>query len=239
MQNPKVSLVIPAYNEEKYLGACLDHSIKNSAGDFFEIIVVDNASTDRTSEIAESYPGVRVVWEPRKGLTRARQRGFLEASGDIIAYVDADTKMPAGWYDKVINEFQNDPGLGCLSGPYIYFDLPRWQQLILKLYWYSTLPMYFILGYLVVGGNFAIRKDVLEKMRGFDTSIEFYGEDTNIARRAQKFGKVKFSLAFAINSSGRRLSQQGLPTMAGLYVFNFFSEVLTHRPFTKKYIDVR
>ena len=70
----KVSLIIPAYNEEKYIGSCLDYAIKNSHGWFHEIIVIDNNCTDRTKEIAEGYPGVRVVQEPKKALP-ARAKG--------------------------------------------------------------------------------------------------------------------------------------------------------------------
>ena len=105
MPKYKVSLVIPAYNEEKYIAACLDHAIKNSGGRFFEIIVIDNASTDSTSRIARGFPGVRVVHEPNKGLTSARQRGFLESSGDIVAYLDADTRLPESWFDVLEREF--------------------------------------------------------------------------------------------------------------------------------------
>lgn len=119
MKNKKISLIIPAYNEEKYVGACLEHAIKNSGGKFFEIIVIDNASTDRTRETAEKFPGVRVVREEKKGITRARQRGFMEAQGDILAFIDADTHMPSGWCEMVLKEFTDNPHFACLSGPYM------------------------------------------------------------------------------------------------------------------------
>lgn len=239
-QDIKISLVIPAYNEEKYIGACLDYAIKNSRGNFFEIIVIDNASSDRTREIAEKYVGVKVVRENIKGLSHARQRGFIEARGDIIAYVDGDTHMPAGWCDTVLNEFKNNQKLVCLSGPYIYYDIPKWQQLSVKIYWYTlAMPIYLIVGYMAIGGNFAIRRSVLEKMGGFDTSIAFYGEDTNVARRAHAFGKVKFKPGFAMYTSGRRLSGQGIFKIAVVYILNFLSEVLIRRPVTKKYTDIR
>ena len=96
----KISLVIPAYNEESYIGECIDCAILASRGRVYEIIVVNNASTDRTKEIA-IRKGVRVVDEPEKGLTKARQRGLIEATGDYIAYIDADTRMPNMWFDKI------------------------------------------------------------------------------------------------------------------------------------------
>ena len=64
----QITLIIPAYNEEKYIGACLDSVIENSRGRFIEIIVIDNASTDRTAEIAQQRPGVRIVREHQKGI---------------------------------------------------------------------------------------------------------------------------------------------------------------------------
>jgi len=238
--NLKISLIICAYNEEKYLGDCLDSAIKNSHGNFFEIIVVDNASTDGTKSVAEKRPGVRVVREDRKGLTRARQRGYEEAKGDILAYIDADTRMPKGWFDRVVYEFEKDANLGCLSGPYIFYDIPKFQQFLVYIYWYLlATPIYWVIRYMAVGGNFVIKKDVLKKMNGFDTSIEFYGEDTNIARRAHQFGKVKMMPSHFIYSSGRRLTKQGIFSTFKEYTINFLSEVLLHKPVTKEYKDLR
>ena len=235
-----ISLVIPAYNEEKYISDCLRHALNQSGHAFFEIIVIDNASTDATAAIAEKFSGVRVVREEHKGLTRARQRGFLEARGDILAFVDADTRMPYGWGETIAYEFAADAKLACLSGPYYYYDVVGWQKALVWLYWHIlALPVYWIVGYMAVGGNFAISRSVLERMNGFDESIEFYGEDTDIARRARRFGQVKFSSRLVMPTSGRRLIGQGILRAGFLYVANFVSEVLLKRPVTKKYIDVR
>ena len=97
---PTISLIIPAYNEEAYLGACLDAVMANVADKVLEIIVVDNNSTDGTKAVIERYAAVTYAFEPEKGITRARQRGFLTARGDILAYVDADTHPPAGWIER-------------------------------------------------------------------------------------------------------------------------------------------
>lgn len=240
MKNPKISLVIPAYNEEKYLGKCLEHAIKNSDGKFSEIIVIDNASTDNTAKIASSFPGVRVVREDKKGLTKARQRGFIEAKGDIIAFVDADTQLPKGWIDSVIKEFERDKNLACISGPYIYHDMSRLHQAMVKIYWLVlAYPTYLSLGYMVVGGNFAISKTALTKMGGFDTSIEFYGEDTNIARRASEVGKVKFRLSLPMHTSGRRLHGQGIFKTMNIYLYAFISEAFFKKQVKKDYRDIR
>ncbi len=240
MHEPKISLIICAYNEEKYIGSCLEHVQKNAHDNFFEIIVVDNASTDTTKEIASRFHNVRVVEEIQKGLTRARQRGFLEAKGDVLAYIDADTQMPTGWYERVSYEFKENPKLAALSGPALYYDIPAWQRFLVLVYWYLFgMPVYFVVGFMIMGSNFAIRKDVLQKMNGFDTKIEFYGEDTNVARRASKFGKVKFTPKLKMYFSGRRLHNQGLLNTGYEYVKNFLSEAFLKKPVTTHYKDFR
>ena len=95
----RLSFVVPAYNEEAYLPACLESILAQTRelGDTVEIIVVNNASTDRTREVALGYPGVRVVDEPRKGLTFARQAGFAASTGELIANVDSDSRLTPGW----------------------------------------------------------------------------------------------------------------------------------------------
>lgn len=237
-EEPTVSLIIPAYNEEKYIGSFLE-SVINSGAKFLEIIVVDNASSDNTSEVAQKFPGIKVIREEQKGPTFARQRGIQESKGDLLAFSDADNRMPKGWYETVIKEFQNDPKLVSLSGPYAFYDFPPFLRFFEKMYYYVAYLLYLMVGYMVIAGNFVIRRDTLEKMGGLDTSILFYGDDTNIARRAHKFGKVKFKLNFVMNSSARRLKGPTAFKTLSLYFLAYLSEIFIHKPITKKYTDVR
>src|SRR3989344_4017530 len=238
MPNLKISLIIPAYNEEKYIGECL-LSARKHAADFCEIIVINNASTDKTAEVAKSFPGVRVVDEPQKGLTRARQRGLLEASGDIIAFIDADCRLPSHWFKAVLKEFSCNPNLAALSGPYRYYDLPRFQKFMAELGWRTAPPVYRAVGYMILGGNFAAKKNALHQMGGFDTTIDFYGEDTDIARRLSPFGKIIFRMDFFVHSSGRRLQAEGLLKTFSVYGVNFLWGIFYGKPFTKRYQDIR
>jgi glycosyltransferase involved in cell wall biosynthesis len=236
-----ISVIIPAYNEGKYIGACLEGIIKNAPENLKEIIVVNNASTDNTAAVASSFAKVRVVNEPQKGLTKARQRGLLEASGDLLAFVDADSMVPENWFEVLNREFNADENLVCLSGPYIYFDIPAWHRWMIKHLYYGMLAkfIYFFTGYMASGGNFVARKDALLKIGGFDTSIVFYGEDTDIARRLHKVGKVKFCNEFFMPTSGRRFSSEGTINTGAKYVANYTSIMFTNKPVMKKYKDIR
>ena len=122
-RRPAISLIIPAYNEEDYLPACLDAVMANLAGKVHEIIVVDNNSTDRTREVVERYPAVTYVFEGEKGITRARQAGYRASTGDILAYVDADTRLPAG-SNRSANNSPRTPIWPACRAPTAFMTLP-------------------------------------------------------------------------------------------------------------------
>jgi len=238
-QAKAVSLIIPAYNEENYIGACLDAVMRNIAPRAHEIIVVDNGSTDATAEIVGRYPEVTRVFEPAKGITRARQAGYRHASGKILAFIDADTLPPAGWIEQIEEQFAAQADLACLSGPYDYHDLPRLRRRIAAAWFVAARLVYRGVGYMMVGGNFAIRRTVLDAMGGFDATIEFYGEDADVGRRARRFGRVLFRRQFVMPTSARRLQQEGHVKTAGIYLINFASIALRGRPATSGYSDIR
>ena len=126
---PTVSIVIPAHNEERSIAACLRACTAKLPPEVLEVLVIDNASTDATAAVARRFPRVRVVREPRKGLTRARQRALREAKGELLAFFDADTLPPEGWIDRVREEFA-DSSVVCLSGPIDYHDLPPVPRMV-------------------------------------------------------------------------------------------------------------
>jgi glycosyltransferase involved in cell wall biosynthesis len=256
----RLSFVVPAYNEEAYLPACLESILAQTrslpAGQA-EIIVVNNASTDRTREVALSFPGVTLVDEPRKGLTFARQAGFAAATGSLIANVDADSRLTPGWVAQVLSTFadaehcfaascteQKRP-LVALSGPILYYDLTPRQRVLVHLFYLTAWTTYAInryilrVGSMVQGGNFVTSRAALEAIGGFNTAISFYGEDTDIARRLNAVGEVRFTFDLKMFSSARRLKNEGMLTMAARYSINYLWTTFFKRPFTDTYVDIR
>ncbi len=243
----RISFVIPAYNEEQRLPKCLatiERELARTPCDA-EVIVVNNASTDRTDEIARSYSWVRVVGEPRKGIVRARHAGLLAATGELIANIDADTMLPEGWLGTVLTEFAKDDHLAALSGPFIYYDLSLFHRVLTRIFYmfgylsHIVSHHVFRTGAMLQGGNFIVRRTYLERAGGFDTSIEFYGEDTDVARRISKVGKVKWTFKLPMYASGRRLKYEGIVVTGLRYAGNYFYVLVFGKPLTAAYTDIR
>ena len=243
----KISFVVPAYNEEARLGRNLAAIIAQvgKTGCEAEIVVVNNASTDGTSEVALSFPGVTLVDEPQKGLYHARRAGLAAADGDLIANIDADTLITDGWIERVLREFGGNAGLVALSGPYIYYDVSASLRFWVNLFYrwgyvfYLLNRFVFKVGSMMQGGNFVVRATALREIGGYNENFAFYGEDTDLARRLSAVGEVKFTFQLPAESSGRRLVTEG-PMKIGLrYAMNFVWATFFHKPFTQEWIDIR
>jgi glycosyltransferase involved in cell wall biosynthesis len=242
---PTISVIVCAHNEEAFLAPCL-HSLLAQSRVPDEILLINNASTDCTHAVAAAIPGVRVIDEPRKGLVVARERGRQEARGDLLVYVDADCRAPLTWLEKVERRFVRRPDLIALSAGYRFYDWDWWGRLLIRLYDFSLAPATHVLvkyilriGVVFYGGNFAVRRRGLDAIGGFDTSIEFHGEDTNLGRRLFRVGPVELRLDCYLYTSARRYNAMGKGAVFRLYVRNFVSEILHHRPKDRTYVDVR
>jgi glycosyltransferase involved in cell wall biosynthesis len=238
------SVIVCAFNEEQLLAECL-HSLLQQSFPPHEIIVINNASTDRTAAVA-SIPGVRVVDEPRKGLVIARETGRLVSTGDVLVYVDADCRAPKRWLERVAREFTGPHPPAAVTGPYRFYDWDLFGRVLIRIYDYTLAPVthvlaqyVFGLGAVLYGGNFAIARTALDAIGGFDTSIEFHGEDTNLARRVSKAGRVRLVQACYVFTSARRYKVMGRGKVFGIYVRNFCAEIFFHRPSDTSHEDVR
>lgn len=245
LNDMKISFIIPAYNEERNITECIASIQKEvlRAGCDAEVIVVDNNSTDATRAKALACDRVTVVEETRKGVVWARQAGYAASSGELIANIDADNRLPTGWLDEVLKTF-TDPRVVAVSGPLIYYDLPFYERAFAMLFLCAGCLVNMLNGLfgassMLQGGNYVLRRATLQKMGGYDTSISFYGEDTDTGRRAARFGKVVWTFRLPICSSGRRIRKEGLLRTGFTYALNFFSVTYAKKPVTKNYSDIR
>lgn len=234
-----LSVVIPAHNEEQYLGTCLRSIRRALPPRPIQIIVVDNASADRTAEVARHEGATAVIAEPRKGTNLARQRGLLEARGDLVAFLDADDVLPPGWFAAVEAAFLAHPEIVAASGPTLYFDLPRGKQLCV--HWWNDLARVaqWVTGAQVMGGNCVVRRKEFLRVGGFDTSRTFYGDDVSTARRLREAGKVLFLRELTLGMSGRRLARYGILRIGYEYAMAYLSEKILRRPWQEHHTDVR
>lgn len=132
----RFSMVIPAYNEENFLGSCLDSLAAQDFPGDIEIIVVDNNSADATAAIA-ARPGVTVISEPRQGVCAARQAGTAVATGEIIVSTDADTTFRPGWLSSIDRSFREQPDLTAVAGPPHWVDAPRWGRVYERAFFWT------------------------------------------------------------------------------------------------------
>jgi glycosyltransferase involved in cell wall biosynthesis len=187
------------------IGACLD-SLSRQIEQPFEIIVVDNGSQDQTALLARPYNGVRVVRETRVGTVFARNAGFDEAKGDIIARCDADCRLPTDWTARIVANMARSNALA-VTGPALFYDVPPWMQS--KVSRIHQLA-YFghgrrTLGHEVLfGSNMAITKAAWEKTRnGVCVDETTIHEDIDLAIHVSRSGTILFDPCLRVLASLR------------------------------------
>lgn len=232
----KISVIIPAYNEERYIGATLDALLRQDFNrDDFEIIVVDNASTDLTGSVATVHAADKVISEPRKGTNRARQTGIETSEGEIIAFLDADCTPGPEWLSRIWEYFQQDrTRMVAVAGPYEYTDDPRLHFMIFqRVAWNFVFPVVSVVmgrvfsrGGVMLGGNFATQRKTLDSLNGLDTSYGFYGDDASIARNFGTVGYVQYDPRLAVESSARRFQNVGFIRTNWNYTINYFKVMM-------------
>ena len=196
--------------------------------------------------MAGQVPRVRVIHEPTKGLVVARETARRAARGDILAFVDADCRAPIVWMERIERRMASPAAPICVTGPYRFYDWNWRGRTLIRLYDVAVAPpTHFLvhhalrLGAILYGGNFAVRQDALERIGGFDRSIEFHGEDTNLGRRLTAIGRIGVCSDCWVWTSARRYRVMGMGRVFRLYVRNFWSEILRHRPADVEHVDVR
>ena len=189
MNSLPISAVICTHNREDYLGAAIDSLLEQDFSNY-EVIVVDNASSDSTKQIVESrlpHPRLQYVYEPVTGLSVARNTGAKASQGEIIAYLDDDAVASTGWLRCLWQAYQNNPQLAIAGGKVTLIfppgkTSPPWLSADLA----SNLGAYDLGDEIVYitnpgmtprGLNYSLRRTFLEQIGGFDVNLGRVGKN--------------------------------------------------------------
>lgn len=205
-----ISIVIPAFNEEKFLPECLASWANQDYQGEYEIIVVDNASTDSTANIARGL-GARVVYCPERSVFCARQMGADNACGEIIVQADADTIYPRDYLTRVAECFASHPEAVAIVGRFFYLDPPWWAKIEYFLRDGINRLTNPITGRppCPSGATLAFRREAFLKFNGY-RGILYSPDQYGLARRLSKLGKVLYERRLIALTSSRRVRKSAL-----------------------------
>lgn len=232
-QDPLISVIVPAHNEEEWIQDTLRTLMDQKTSVPYEIIVVDNASQDGTTQVAQAM-GAKVIYEGKKSLPQARQAGYLGSHGKYLAYIDADSWAPPNWIESIDRAFNKYPQAAALYGTFRYRVKSK-VHLYCCGFWFRyclRVHNWFARGQNIAGCNFAVPRKTLEKINGFNLKIEFFGEDVDMANRIKRVGKI-YPMNCRIDSSGRRFDEEGLFLPGILYFLNNIFIKVFKRPLIK------
>lgn len=233
MSRPEISVIIPAFNEQKYirnsLGGLREQTFKN-----FETVVVDGNSSDNTRKIAHEY-GAKVVVEKRKGIGRARNRGAAVAKGSILVFLDADTRPSRNLLKVYRNAFAKMK-IVAATGP--IEPLEKTSRRVRM--GFKFVSVFFVKSSIlvgrpsVVGLNFAVRKSAFRRVGGFNEKYATY-EDWDLSLRLRRAGRIEYLDNALAYTSARRIEAWGISGFFRYHVGNMARYHVLRKP--KEYYE--
>ena len=227
----KLSVVVCSYNREKYIGGALQKLCdQNYVGDDYEIIIVDNNSSDNTpticSQIIEKNPSkhIKYVTENKQGLTFARNRGIKESRGDLISFIDDDGLCDSSYVQEIVLAFEKNPKAKAIGGKVIPVfpecESPKWQTKyidgILSKIDLGEKVIPFKKKY-PVGCNMVFRKTVFQEVGGFNEKLVLRSDEKDLFIRLKKEGAIILyipTIRVEHVMSKTRVSKQGVITVS-------------------------
>jgi len=213
-----ISVVIPAYNEEKYIERCLKSLQHQQFDGNYEVIVSDDSSTDGTVQISEALAD-RVITHPKSTISRGRQIGADMARYDVLAFTDADTFITPNWLAHIASTLE-DPQAAGVHGTLMPLDGTRFESHFCR----YVLPPYSqfmakINKPSVPGANFAVKKKAFRKVGGFNTRL-YTGEDVELCNRIKSIGPIMFNPEALVYVSTRRIRKWGYMKTVSFHLSN-------------------
>lgn len=219
MSNISVSVVICTRNRAQYLLECLQSFEKIHTDINWELVLIDNGSTDNTQTVISQFAAntsIALVMgqEPNKGLSYARNKGIELARGEFVAFTDDDCYPESDYVDKLLVRLRSDPKLGFVGGRVLLFDPDDYPVTIQT----HNEPMYlnpgeFLFAGVIHGANFAFRKTALLQAKGFDVRLgagtHFPSEDVDTMAELLRLGwRGEYDPAIVVYHHHRRRSQE-------------------------------
>jgi glycosyltransferase involved in cell wall biosynthesis len=204
-KQPIISVIIPAYNEQDFLGRCLKSLQEQINAPIYEVILVDNNSTDNTAHIAKSFKA-KVIKEPIKGVMHARQAGLKVAKGEIIVTTDADCFYKPYWLSNIYKTYQNNPNIIGLAGHYYFYNGALWASIMPQMgalfvwliYKFTNKVVY------VSATNFSFKRQYI---KSYNTKYPMGADEKILLNQLVKQGKVNFVINNPVYTSARRVNQ--------------------------------
>lgn len=213
-----ISIIIPTYNEEKYIGTCLRSLECQDYPGNYEVIVSDGSSEDGTVAIAERLAD-RVIVDRKDTIAYGRQVGSQAARYQVLAYTDADTFIPSDWLSSLASSLEDRRVVG-VHGKLLPLDGNRFENDFCEyvLSPYSQL-MVNINKPSAPGSNFAVRKKAFNQVKGFNTKL-VTAEDVDLCNRIKALGKFVYNPGAVVYVSTRRVREWGYLKMLSFYTSN-------------------
>ena len=216
---PELSIIIPTFNEGKYLGTLLNSILAQDYKDY-EIIVSDNKSSDSTLRVARNYK-CKIVKGGRPG--RARNNGSKIANGKYLLFIDADSVLSENCLNNSIRLFK-EKNLDIVTARFYAYEGNSFDDFLHWLY-FVLISIIFPLVPHLNGGYLLVKKELFDKLKGFDEGVKL-GEEHDLARRAKKLGaKIAILRNIKVYLSVRRFKAEGRLKLTFKYLFAGFYRI--------------
>lgn len=187
----RVSVIVPAYNSERTIGQCLDSLISQTVRrSDYEIIVVDDGSTDGTADIVGKYTGVKLIRQDNAGPAAARNKGAFESSSEIILFTDADCTPSRNWMEEMVAPFDADAEIAGVKGSYLTNQMELSARFVQIEYQdkYDLLLRHEYIDFIDTYSA-GFKRDAFLRFKGYDTNFPVAcAEDVELSFRMSNSG---------------------------------------------------